>query len=488
MRRIVGYIIVFFLSFAASAQMTFNTLKHNFGDLQSYDSRFIDVQITNFGSKDGYILSVRKPAEVVYIQSRTLVKKDSTLTLRFQVNPMQKGKFKYTVDIYTSDKNDAHQLVLTGNLLEMETNQGSYLTACPDFNTHPIGRNPNQFDLMVVTIDKDTRQELSQSKVLMLQDGFVAWNEKTDKNGRIKKPGTNGLAYFYAEKDGYFPVEKGAFITVERNRVVIEMTKQPTLIPEPELVVETKQPPIEIEIDLTTPQPIDSLVVDLKEPGPNVEVEEIVEETKEPVQSLEEIVQLEDLDENNFDARFFAQANIVFVIDVSGSMTQANKMELMKYSLNQLTDMLRADDKMALVAYASIAKIILPSTPGSEKEKIHGEVKKLRASGMTAGGEGIRLGLEEAKTALIPNGMNHVFVITDGAFNQKQYDYKKMIKKYTDKNIQLSVVGILNDDKSEVSMREIAAIGKGEYIPIFKLSDAEKNIKQTVRKLAFKTR
>lgn len=461
--------ILFCLPVFSSGQMTFSTLKHNFGDLQSYDNRFVDVTITNHGPKDGYILSVRKPSEIVYIQNRALVQKDSTLTLRFQVNPQQKGKFSYAVDIFTSDKPDAHKLVLTGNLVEMEASRNSSMTACPDFNTHPIGRKANQFDLIVITIDAETRQELERSKVSMIQDGFAIWTENTDKDGRIKKQGTIGLAYFYAKKEGYLPAEKGSFVNNDRNRVVIELKKNPgnSVIPEPEIA---QQPPAN-EIVIETGK---------KEEPP------VTIETKLPDPEPETVVSIESLDEDNFDLSFFVPVNVVFVLDVSSSMNQGDKMELMKYSLNQLSEMIRQQDNIALVTYASRAKVLLPPTTGTDKEAVREQVKGLRASGMTAGGEGIRLGFEQAEKGFIPGGVNHVFIITDGAFNQKNYDYNKLIKKYTKKNIQLSVVGVLNDPKSEVSMREISTLGKGAYIPVFKLLDAEKNIRQAVRKMAFK--
>lgn len=457
-----------FITFGISAQMTFSALKHNFGDLQSYDNRFVDITITNYGPKDGYILSVRKPSEIVYIQSKALVQKDSTLTLRFQVNPREKGKFNFTIDVFTSDKAEAHKIVLSGNLLEVETKQTS-LTACPDFNSHPVGRKPNQFDLTVITIDADTRQELEKSKVSMIQDGFALWTDNTDKAGRIKKQGAIGLAYFYAKKEGYLPAEKGAFVNNDRNKVVIELKKDPSnvVVPEPVIVPEPEitqtNPPIEIEIS--------------EQPKP---------ETVEVVDVPETVVSIDDLDEENFDVTFFAPVNVVFVLDVSASMNQGDKMELMKYSLNQLSEMIRQEDKISLVTYASSAQVLLPPTTGTDKESVRAQVKKLRAGGMTAGGEGIKIGFEQAQKGYLAGGVNHVFIITDGAFNQKTYDYAKLIKKYTKKGIQLSVVGVLNDAKSEASMREIAQLGEGTYIPVFKLLDAQQNIRQAVRKMAFR--
>lgn len=89
-------ILIFCINFLCCqflfGQLVFSTLKHNFGDLESYDNRFVDITVVNKSVKDGYILSVRKPSEVVYIQNKALVAKDSALILRFQVNPQKKRK------------------------------------------------------------------------------------------------------------------------------------------------------------------------------------------------------------------------------------------------------------------------------------------------------------------------------------------------------------------------------------------------------------
>src|SRR5690606_5418434 len=113
----------------------------------------------------------------------------------------------------------------------------------------------------------------------------------------------------YAKKEGYLPAEKGAFVNNERNRIVIELKKnptnivvpEPTIIPEPEIVV--ANPPVEIIIG--------------EDPKPSPPI-------KEPTPFTEETVSLEELDDDNFDVSFFASVNVVFVLDVSASMNQGD--------------------------------------------------------------------------------------------------------------------------------------------------------------------
>jgi len=404
--------------------------------------------------------------------------------MRFQVNPLEKGKFRYVVNIFTSDAAEAHQLILTGNLLEMPVDANAYLTACPDFNSHPAGMNPNQFNLTVVTIDKTTREKLAQTKVKFIQNGLLEWSANTDKNGKIKKSGIIGLAYFSATHDGYRPAERGAFVSNDRNEILLELEKLPNAQPE------TPKSPVTTPKDTISNSDFVVEIID-KQPNQNDSVKVVPEVAPEPIVSstpkTDSVPNLATLEETNFDAKFFQPVNVVFVMDVSNSMREADKLELMKYSVNQLSNMIRSSDKISLVKYATVAKVLLPPTTGMDKAAVQEQIKKLKAGGMTAGGEGIKLGFEQAKDGFLPDGVNQVFVITDGAFSEVGYNFKKMFRPYTQKGIRLSVVGILNDAKSEQSMREVAKLGNGEYIPVFNLQDATKNIPQAIRKLAFKS-
>ena len=98
------------------AQIVFDKTKFDFGDLTMTSDRFVDIKITNKSVKKGYILTIKKPADVVYIVNGQFMEKDSSLTLRCQVNPMKKGRFTYEILIFTSDKGEATIIKLTGNL------------------------------------------------------------------------------------------------------------------------------------------------------------------------------------------------------------------------------------------------------------------------------------------------------------------------------------------------------------------------------------
>lgn len=465
--RILLTLFLFFCGLQLQAQVTFDKTKHDFGDLEAYDFRFVDILLTNEGEKQEWILSVKKPNEVVYINSGSIIEKDSTVILRLQVNPPGKGRFNYSVDVFTSDRNEPVKIKLAGNLKNTDQNDVSSFTSCPNFIERPGGKDPNAFNLTIVTIDKETRETLSKSTVSLIQNGQDVWTDQTDRNGKIKKEATLGLSYFYATHEGYFPEELGAYINFKRNYFVLELERKPEeIVPDP------------------VPVP-DTTILAENPPEIIIEIEDHIE-TDTTTLVAEVPPSFEDLDDDDFTSQNFNPINVVFVLDISSSMKDADKMELMKYSLFQLTDMLRPQDKMGIVTYSTSTNVLLEPTSGADKAEIKEKVEALKASGFTAGGKGIKLGYKQASRAKIEGGVNHVIIITDGAFNRDSDDYKRYVRKYARKGIHLSVVGIKNKERDKEAMEYAAELGKGHYVPIFGLGDAQRNLKHEIRVLTYK--
>jgi Ca-activated chloride channel homolog len=472
------FLLFLIVSPFTKAQMEFQTTKHDFGDLLANDERFVDIVIINKTPKKQYLLTVKKPYEIVYLVKGQFVDPKDTIVVRLQVNTNVKGRFSYEVNIFTSDKDEATTVKLTGNIKETVGGGKSSLTDCPDFNTRP-NQNTNAFDLTVVTIDQETKKPIATSSVTFIQNGRPLGVNKTNRDGRIVKNSPIGFYYFYATKEGYYPAELGSYVNFKRNYIVIELSKKPEpIIVEPEVVADVtivEEPEIEIVID---EPPLEKEIP--------LEIVLVEEETTEVSETVEIPVALQDLDPNNFEETYFKPINVVFVLDVSASMKAGEKMELMKFALFQLNEVLRPQDKVALVTYSTNAQVLLPPTSGNEKEVINEKVEALKAAGYTAGGEGIKMGYKQALKGYIQDGSNIVIVITDGAFNRNSGDYKKIIAKYKKKGILLSVVGIQNSEKDEVNMRESANLGGGRYIPIFKLIDAKQNLLKEIRFLTFR--
>jgi Ca-activated chloride channel family protein len=169
--------------------------------------------------------------------------------------------------------------------------------------------------------------------------------------------------------------------------------------------------------------------------------------------------------------------NLVFLIDVSGSMMSENKLPLVKSSLQLLTDQLRPQDKVAIVVYAGNAGLVLPATSGEEKMKIKSAINALEAGGSTAGGAGIQLAYKVAKENFVKEGNNRVILCTDGDFNvgaSSDASMVSLIEKERESGVFLTVLGYGMGNYKDSKMQQLADKGNGNHAYIDGISEAKK--------------
>jgi len=173
--------------------------------------------------------------------------------------------------------------------------------------------------------------------------------------------------------------------------------------------------------------------------------------------------------------------NLVFLIDVSGSMFEPNKLPLVKQGLELLVNQLRPQDRVAIVVYAGNAGLVLPSTTGSNKGAILSAIQALEAGGSTAGGAGIKLAYEIAKQNLLDNGNNRVILATDGDFNvgaSSDGELQQLIESKRGDRIYLTVLGFGTGNVKDSKMKLLADKGNGNYAYVDTLAEARKVLVQ----------
>ena len=170
-------------------------------------------------------------------------------------------------------------------------------------------------------------------------------------------------------------------------------------------------------------------------------------------------------------------SNLVFLLDVSGSMNSPNKLPLLKNAFHMLVNELREEDRVAIVVYAGAAGLVLPSTPGTRKEDILSAIEKLSAGGSTAGGQGLLLAYKVAEENFIEGGNNRIILATDGDFNvgvSSNADMERLVEKKRENGVFMTVLGFgmgnYKDDKMEI----IADKGNGNYAYIDNIQEARK--------------
>ena len=466
MIRFVGIFLCILVGVASFGQGNITDDVFDLGDIYSSSTRYVDLKFGNPTSKTIYILKVEHSPEVSYLLSSDMMKPDSSIQFRMQVNPVKSGVFNLVVKVYLSDQSNPVIYHLKGNLKE-KIDYGNYLTRCPDFGAGPPSTNTSK-ELTIITIDKVTGEPLSQSTVSIIRNGEPAGSWITGRSGKFKANIPSGFFYFFATHSGYENKEAGVYVGPEISEITIPLV--PVKTEEPE------EQPIASE-----PEPVQL---------PPEQAETALEEqlaTKTPDSTFtQSYPELATIPEDNFSETYFSDVNVVFVLDISASMKMGEKMDLMKFSLNQLVEQLRSTDRMGIVTYSSSAKVLLQPTSGNDKSTLKNTISGLEAGGMTAGGLGIKMAYKEVMKHYDPNKANMVIIITDGAFNKDSDDYEKTVKKYAKKGIVFSVVGIQSKTNDQKLMQEAATVGNGRFVLIQKLADAYMNLKREIRIASYK--
>lgn len=184
---------------------------------------------------------------------------------------------------------------------------------------------------------------------------------------------------------------------------------------------------------------------------------------------------------NDIEYKQLPPVNLVFLIDVSGSMNESNKLPLVKKTLRILTEQLRPQDKVTIVTYSSGEELVLAPTSGKEKDKILNVINSLQAGGATSGQRAIQMAYAEAQNSFLKEGINRILIATDGDFNvgvSNTETLKGMIAEKRKSGISFSALGYGTDNYNEELMEQLADAGDGNYSYI----DNEKEAKKVVQR------
>ncbi len=185
--------------------------------------------------------------------------------------------------------------------------------------------------------------------------------------------------------------------------------------------------------------------------------------------------------ENNWsyktDKQSMPPTNLVFLVDVSGSMSSRDKLPLAQSSLKLLTEQMRAQDSISIVTYSGSTNVALSATTGDQKAKILAAIDSLNAAGSTNGEDALKLAYRQAEQAMKKNGINRIVMLTDGDFNVGISDVDDMldvVKANRDRGISLSTVGFGRGNLNDYMMEQMADNGNGNYSYIDSLTEAKK--------------
>ncbi len=421
MKKLLFILSTLLLTKTTFSQVVFNTSYHNLGEINKGDKTYFDFTLSNAGTKTAFILRIEEPYGVSTKFSKKEIAPDSTVTIRIKYTPKKKGKFKVDVPVWISVNNEPITFTLAGETKTFDINEN---LACPDFK---INKKPANLatDLTVKVIDINTKKPIKNAVVEIIWDGLEYKKLTTNKKGKIIQKLKWDNYYFVVNAKDYGTAEQDFYVNKKNNYLEFQLG-EPT------------QEQIAEKVDTTPPTP----VVIIK-PTDTISTKEL------PVD-------------------LYAPNNVVFLIDVSVSMKQQGRLDLLKASMIELLNGLRPIDKLAIVTYASSTEIVLPSEYVSDKAKISKLIQGLKAGGYTAGGKGIKKAFQVARANKIEGGNNQVIIATDGAFNLDRGDKGILhnVAANLKKGVTISVVGVKNEKWTVKSMSAIAKTGNGHYIHI----------------------
>jgi len=404
---------------------------------------FIDIPVKNTSDSKVYIFRTESNRDVKTLISNKSILPDSTVIIRAAINPSKEGYFNETIYVHFSCYDEPKKIKISGYSNTVATNN----IECPNFSSREIS-NPLVFYATIQVIDAETREPIKDANITLVKNGQLQEELKTNKSGFVKKKIPLGLYFFISDAEGYFSNEFVQYTNRNNNVIIIPLEKQK----EEESVTVTIE---ENQIDTNVVVAIDTA---------ETIIPEIFDE-KYP----------------EFPLSIYKPNNIVFLVDISTSMKFSGKLELLKVAMIELTQMLRDEDKITIIAYADNANVILETTSGSEKDTIIQLIQSLEAKGLTAGGKGMKKAYTKALDEFLEDGNNQVIMATDGAFNKGDENPNKLALKYNRKGVNISILGIKIKPTDEGMLLKVSTSGDGRFVKVDNYNDAKNNLKEEIR-------
>ena len=404
----------------------------DFGRVEEANSLHSYLVIRNTGNNSLFLLRADATPEFTVSVGRKIIPSGDTLHLNFNFRPNRAGKFKETIQLYYNGSPDPYSIEVKGELKKLLAKD---LSACVNFD--PKSGSFSNANASIPLMSKHSVRFLDSTTGKLIKEGSILYISQTSRekserytyDGILESMIPIGLYAFVVSAPGY------ETLTMEKYIPVAGASE--TFLLSPLANSEFKS---------------DSLQ---KEPIPEIP-EEITHSTL-------------------LDERIYKPNNIVFLIDISGSMKDPEKLPLLKQSMVKLMEPIRPIDKITIVTYGTVVRIAVPAVSGNEKKRVLELIDTLKASGLTAGSKGIQTAYTIAKEQFIAEGNNQVILATDGSFRVNVKD-RKMIEqssKNPNQTTILTIIGFSCNPDALKMLGELTKQGAGSLIQVNNSKQAE---------------
>lgn len=437
--------VLFFACLNLYAQLKPNKLFFDFGSISQFNNDTAFFEVTNNDNKVSYILPTHHSEDYLILVSSKSIAPGETLKIGIVYYTEKKGKFKEIIPLYFSNSNTPLQFELSGNILSFHPYA---IVKCPSMEGVAPLKTPI-VPLLIVVKDSLTNKEINEADILINEIPLLCQYNSKIKAFNCKA--NYGKLILFVESKGYNPKELFFDYSPSTNRVVVYLK------------------PISEELPASN-----ETIVDLD----NTILDTIVKRNTNITRN-----------ETNGDGLKIAQYkpnHLIFLIDISGSMKDSNKLNYLKLSINKLVAQLRPTDYVSLVTYAGRSKVVFEFVSGTNKGLIISTIDTLSAKGGSYGTDGLLTSYELGRKYFINGANNQILIATDGMFNGGNLSNQDLVKmarrNYQKEGIKLSAIGFGKDEKSLYFLKQLALNGKGNFITIKNTNTDLDNLLEEVKK------
>ncbi len=433
-----GFIFFFLFCFCITtkAQIEIIPASLNYGTTNPETQWVIDVHIKNTGPKKDFLLRHTFSHEYEVLFTSKTILPDSTIVMRVKFSPRVKGEYKEKIELFFASMNVP--VILPVNAVVEYQNPDDHIP-CPNFSKQVADCCPDNFFMLEVVDDSDGKG-IVNADVKISEENTNRMKLKTLPDGKV----SNSIPIGYYTIEAIHPEYESATLEsyINHHKAYFKFR-------------------LKRKIPVTTILP-DTLPIEVKEP-------EVIPVNKELL-----------------DESLYWPNNVVFLLDVSSSMLQGDKLALMKGALQELTHVLRNQDKITLISYAAEAEVLLPTTTGDQHNEIMKIIQELHADGSTSGEKGFKASYEVLRREFLSGEANNqLVVITDGAFQPAdQLQINRLVKKSAKKGITTSIVGIQCASFAIQKLSEVSTIGSGSFLTVTDEKDLQVLIEELKRRSA----
>lgn len=484
---IVGYLMLLIAgTVRAQSGLKIQPGVFDFGTVARWKNDTAAFMVEHTGTADFRFLPIAYREDIKVILPKDIIHPGQRVSVKVIYYTENRGFFRVEVPVYISTAANPFLLTLKGKITDFHPDA---LLNCPTLTDDKPSKKMTE-PVEIKVVDAISGKGLTGYNMLL----------KNESERFLIEYASKDRVYFDVIKDGKYAVSVNleGYTASETEIYVHRLSRSFVikLLPDEEWVARKEK-------EETESRPEDPMIIDKPEEEENqsVEIEKLRQMFNERFKGKriieKDVILVKDRDKDSLtvdtmgtpltdlpdfesdgtlNRRKFSGNNIVFLIDVSGSMDKSEKLPYLKKAVKEMIKVLRKEDMVTIITYAGKVKVVTSGVPGSSKEMLNGVIDGLEAKGQSYGSEGLQMAYKEASGNNIPGGNNQVILVSDGLFNSPDFSprllYKMARSHAKDQGIITSCIGFGKDEDAIAFMKNLSQNGLGNFLQIRTEADA----------------